>query len=191
MGGASGRGRVVALLTWVVSGAVLVGTWFIIDATPKRAAAVAPFVVTVEPPQWGTGRNITARVVGALFTDRVDDGSWSATGNWLLVQIEAAAVADGTAAALAVAELSIGGVTYRASERPRSTIANMSLLVGVAITGALAFELPANVVSGPAEIRLGLSGDRRLDSLIVVPIELGHVERVPARQMPRVEWPAT
>lgn len=173
------RTRLTRVGSWVLSAFVLAAAWFVVANTPTLEDKRASFDVKVEPGEWGVGRNIEARVVGATFADHLDDQSWQAPGNWFIVQIEAAAVADADTASLGIAELTVDGITYSSTERSTVLIRGTSLLVGVPLSGVLAFDLPAEVRDGTAELRLGLGLDQRLDSIIVVPIDLAAMTRVP------------
>lgn len=183
------RRRLARSGVWLLSAIILVAAWFVVADTPTLADKREPFEVSVPAPEWGTGRNLTARVVGATFADEVDDGSWAAPGNWFVVQIETAAI-DGPAS-LEVTELSVDGVVYSATDRTDITMSGESLLVGVPLTGVLAFDLPAGVATGTAELHLGASPDRRLDSIIVVPLDLDEMTRVPRVTLFASQFPTT
>lgn len=171
-----GHQRISRAMSWLLSGVVLVGAWFVVADTPTRDQIWAPFDVKVSPGQWGEGRNIAARVVDATFSDHVESTDWAASGNWLVVQIEASAVVEAPAG-LSYVELSVDGVAYGATNRASSGFES-PLLVGVPLAGSVAFELPADVPAVVAELRLGLNPDERLDSVVVVPIDLATTPRV-------------
>lgn len=183
------RRRLGQAAAWTISALVLLGTWFIVSDTPTQAEKRASFDVTVDPPDWGAGRNIRARVVGATFAEEIRDDLATARGNFFVVQIEASSVTE--PAVLSVAELDVDGVIYTNTDRVLTTIDGASLLVGVPLTGVLAFELPADVRSGTADVRLGVSTDQRLDSLIVAPLELEEMTRVPAVTVFPTTFPTT
>lgn len=183
------RNRLTRGAAWALSALVLIGAWFVVADTPTLAEKRSSFDVSAPPPDWGEGRNVKARAVGATFADEIGYGGWLASANWFVVQIEAAAVVD--PAVLRVAELEVDGVTYTSTDRTFVGINNQKLLVGVPVTGVLAFELPNDLRSGTAEIRLGEGPDQRLDSIIVMPIDLGEMTRVPTVMLFPAQFPTT
>lgn len=178
------RWRVV--VAWLTAAALLVGAWQVVAATPTFDDEVAPFPVSAPMGDWGTGRNITVRVVDARFTDSIGDQLTSLDGNWLVVDIEAATVVSDSL--LWLATLTVEGVTYNATDRIGSTIFLEALVPGLPRAGSLVFELPADLAVGSAELTLGLDRDPSLDSLIVVPIELGELSRTGSVELTRPDW---
>lgn len=179
------RGWLIA--SWVTAAILLLGAWFVVRMTPSAEQTQAPFEVNTTIGEWGTGRNIRARVVGSRFADALDEWDGPRPGNWLVVDVEAEAV---TKADTLSAWLTIDGATYQSSERTVGTMFRSSLVPGLPTAGSLFFELPADTEPGSATVKMGLGLDRDpvLDSLIVVPIELDPTNRVPLVQPAFPVW---
>ena len=78
---------------------------------------------------------------------------------------------------LAGGVLRVGDRSYSASDRPGlSVLADQSLSVGIPLTGPLLFEIPRDDLDSSdgrsARLELGLGADPRVDSRLVVPIDL-------------------
>jgi len=163
-------------LPWVVTVALLSGAWVIAEFTLPESASERPFVQSTQVGDRAVGRNIAVTVldVQAARTITTDDG-WSASGSWVVIELEAAAVVQQTAAALNGATLQIDGVTYSASERVTSanSLYRTSLVPGVARHGVIAFEIAPDMLTGTGLLQLSLSTDTRLESVIELEIDLG------------------
>ena len=157
--------------TWGVGAALVAAAWGVALVTPAEDAEEAPFPVTVEVGERGVGRNVAVTVTDVRRAETVTAGEWSAHGNWLVVDLEAEAVVSEFGALLALATIEVDGRTFRASERPESMLRG-PLSVGIPRSGSIAFELPDDVAGGAGELRMGQMTDERLDSVIVVPVDL-------------------
>jgi hypothetical protein len=157
--------------TWGIGAALVAAAWGVALVTPAEDAEEAPFPVTVALGERGAGRNVAVTVTDVRRAEAVTAGDWSARGNWLVVDLEAEAVLSEFGALLALATIDLDGRTFRASERPESMLRG-PLSVGIPRTGSIAFELPEDVGGGAGELRLGETTDERLDSVIVVPVNL-------------------
>jgi hypothetical protein len=172
---------------WALGAALVVAAWGVALITPAEDAEEAPFPITVEVGERGAGRNIAVTVTDVRRTGTVTAGEWSAEGNWLIVDLEAEAVASEFGALLAHATLELDGRSFRASERPESLL-RAALAVGIPRSGSLAFELPAAPGGGAGELRLGVSTDERLDSVIVVPVDLDDAPVEPQAELQPTGW---
>lgn len=170
------RGRGVTVLAWLSAAILLFASWIFVDSAPTYEDKVAPFDVTVAPGEWGTGRDITARLVDATFADSLVGLLDTYDGNWLIVNIEAATI-TGTGH-LSLATIAIDGVTYGADAPCCFSMETSELRAGLPLAGSLAFRLPTERRAGTAELRIGTNFESALDSLIVVPIDLGTLDRV-------------
>lgn len=177
------RRRLIA--SWAAAAILLIAAWFVVGATPTPEQTQAPFEVTVPIGEWGTGRNIRARVVDAKFADALAEPDGPRPGNWLVVDIEAAAV---TTTAQLSASLTINGATYQSSERTVATMFRSVLVADIPTAGALYFELPPEVPSGSATVQIGVDSESILDTVIVVPIEVDPTDRVPVVQTSFPTW---
>ncbi|GAB2457338.1 hypothetical protein HD599_003372 [Conyzicola lurida] len=173
-------------LNWrhVVNGVALVGilvvAGIVTHTTPDEEQQQGPIVVRGEIGDELTGRNIRATVTDVRIAESVTaSNGWAGTtpGVWVVVDASVEAVVDDTGASLGTAVIQVGDTTYSASVRPaRGSIAEAVLDIGIATTGPLMFELPADLVesaeAGAAEIHLALNDDPRADSMLVVPVDL-------------------
>lgn len=165
----------------------MVAAWFVALVTPDDDQAQAPFVTEVTIGERGIGRNIDVTVLDVRRADAVSVDDWSAEGNWLVVDLEAASVISETGILLSHAQLEIDEVRYRASDRPDS-LAGHPLTLGIPRIGSIAFELPADVDSGEAVLELAINGETRLDSVIVMPIDLGEVPHERETELLETGW---
>jgi hypothetical protein len=175
--------------TWGLGAALVAAAWGVALITPAEDAEEAPFPVVVEIGDRGVGRNIAVTVTDVGRAGAVTAGEWSAEGNWLVVDLEAEAVLSEFGALLAHATLELDGRSFRASERPESLL-RAALAVGIPRSGSLAFELPAETRGGAGELRLGVSTDERLDSVIVVPVDLEEIAVEPEADLQPTGWSA-
>lgn len=162
-------------LPWAAGAALLLAATGVTAATPPSANLFDPFPVSAADGGVATGRTITASIVDLARTERVSeaDGDWQAEGNWLVVELAASATVSEVDAAIGVASLLIDGRLYQASERPPATLVGADLRVGTDTVGMLAFELPAELDSGTAELRLsGRYPTPELDDVLAFRIEL-------------------
>lgn len=152
----------------------------VLRTAPVDSSWQVPFEVHGQAGQRVEGRNIAATVGDVALARTVTASSgWSGatSGIWVVVDVRVEAVVTETAASLATAQLVLGEDTYSASERPgTATIAGMALQVGIPWSGPLLFEVPPDAVASAgadgARILLATSGDTRLDSVLVVPVDL-------------------
>jgi len=160
---------------WAV-GAGLVGVaWGVAAFTPADDASEAPFPVSVAVGERGEGRNVAITVEDIRRAANVSAEGWSAKGNWVVVDLDAAAVTSESGTALRLITLETAGRIFSASERPES-LAAQPLAVGIPRSGSVAFELPDDIEGGDAVLTFGLSTDPRLDSLIVLQVDLDEIE---------------
>lgn len=177
---------------WVAAlggAALVVAAWAVALVTPDDEAAERPFVVPVAVGDRGEGRNLAIVVTGLRAADAATIDGWQATGPWLVVALEAAAMRSETGSQLSHATLAVGDRTFRASERPPDTLFRSSLAVGVPRSGSIAFELPDEAFGDDeAVLRLGLSDDPRLDSLIELSFDPSTLERADEAELAPTRW---
>lgn len=168
------------LVSAAVLVALLVAAGAVADTAPTTAGWQAPIEVPGTVGETLSGRNIEATVLDARAADAVTTSNgWAGatTGVWIVVDASVSAVVDDEAALLGTAVLEIGARSYSASDRPGlSTLAGTSLSTGIPTTGPLLFEVPrdalGSVDGAAARLTLGISNDPRVDSLLVVPLDL-------------------
>lgn len=177
------------LIAWGIGLGLIVAAWFVALLTPGTDVAQAPFTVRAVIGEEAAGRNIAATVTDLRRADTVSesDGSWSADGNWLVVDLDAASIVSERGALLQHAMIEIGGVRYSASERP-DTIAGAPLSAGIPQSGSLAFELPDDLDAGNGVLELAVRSDTRLDSLILLPFDLAEVPHVDDAELLKTGW---
>jgi hypothetical protein len=154
------------------------------DTAPSEAGWQAPIEVRGGLGETLTGRNVQAVVTDVRAADSVvASNGWAGTttGVWVVVDASVSSVVDEEGALLGTAVLRVGERSYSASERPDlGSIAETSLRAGIPVTGPLMFEVPRSALSSgegrSARIELGISRDPRVDSLLVVPIDLSTLE---------------
>ncbi|MEH3088540.1 MAG: hypothetical protein PGN24_02720 [Microbacterium arborescens] len=173
---------------WAIGLACVVGAWFVALVTPPDSAAWEPFTVEAHLGEPAVGRNIAVTVNDVTRADSVSSGPWHAEGTWVVVDLAAEAVATERGALLSNAVLVVDGRTYRATER-RPSMLDARLSVGVARTGSLGFELPADA-SGPAVLQLALNPDTRVDSLIEYRVDLDALVPESDRELLEPSWEA-
>lgn len=158
-------------LRWLTGIGFVAAAWVVMALTPPVDAREAPFAVIAEIGEPATGRNIEVTVTALHRASTATAQEWQAEGNWLVVDLDAAAVISDQAASLREVTFTIDGRTFSASERPDS-ILDESLLVGVPRSGSVAFELPAELTAGSGILTFALSTDSRLDSVIELAVDL-------------------
>lgn len=159
---------------------LLIATGIVAATTPTAADWEQPFAVHAPIGEKAQGRNIAATVHDVTIADRVVDGRWqSGTGStWVIVDASAAAVQTETGAILGRAALIVGDRMYVASNRPSAfTLMDVGLSIEIPTRGSLVFELPGNALAdtaavSTARLELSMQADPRLDSMLVIPIDL-------------------
>jgi len=166
---------------------MLVLAWLVALVTPSESAHEAPFPVAAAVADEGIGRNIAVRVDEVRRAESVVEGGWTAEGNWLVVDLEAAAVVEEFGVSLTLATFTVDGRTYRASERPMSLL-QAGLFAGIPQSGSLAFELADDVVDDTGVLRFAVNSDTRLDSVIEVSVDLAELETEASVELLPTEW---
>ncbi|MDO9398502.1 MAG: hypothetical protein Q7T71_18310 [Herbiconiux sp.] len=167
--------------------AILVVAWLVSHSAPSEAMWQSPIPVAGTIGEPAAGRNIEATVLDVRAAETVSSSTgWvgATTGVWVVVDARVATVVSDYGTPFGTANLVIGDTTYGASDRPdQGTIAGQSLSTGIPLTGPLMFEVPPAKLTGEAArtatIQLAVDSDPRVDSLIVVPVDLTALEVVP------------
>ena len=180
-------GRLPRWASWTIGLGLVVAAWFVAFVTPDDGQAAAPFVIETTAGERAVGRNLDVTVVDVRRADTVSADGWSADGNWLVVDLEVASVVSETGALFSHAELAIDGARYRASDRPDS-LAGQPLSAGIPMAGSIAFELPEGLDSGDAVLELAIDGDTRLDSMVVMPVDLAAVPHELETELRETGW---
>jgi hypothetical protein len=170
-------------LPWIVGGALVLVAGAVTAVTPDDDAVVSPILKTAPAGEAVESRTLIATVTEASFADEVAvaDSGWSAEGDWLVVTIAASAATTEQGAAIQLATLTVGDRVFQSSERPPASLTATPLRVGIDTVGTLAFELPRDAVTGPAELRLTTSYfTAELDDMVAVPIDLDDLPRAPS-----------
>ena len=170
-------------LPWILGGALVIVAGAVTALTPTDDSLVGPTVKTGDFGDAVESRTLIATASEAAFADEiaVPDAGWSADGNWLVVTVIASAPTTEEGASIQLATLTVGDRVFQASERPAATLTNTALRVGVDTVGTLVFELPPDVTSGTAELRLTTSYfTTELDDLVSIPLPLDDLARTPS-----------
>ncbi|HWV48743.1 MAG TPA: hypothetical protein VN035_04745 [Microbacterium sp.] len=174
---------------WVLGAALVVAAGAAVALTPPDVALSQAFSIRGGEGDLVTGRTLTAQVRDAAFTERVVAGDWAAEGNWLVVTVAASAPQTEVDAAISLAKLEIGDRTFHASERVRDSLLGAALRVGTDTVGMLAFELPADVDAGDAELSLITSySTPQLDDVVVLPVSLDDLPSEAEIEITSPEW---
>jgi len=164
--------RAVPLL---LGAALVIGAGVVTAVTGPEASLLDPFTVGAADDGTATARTLAAEVTEVTRTERVTvaGSEWEAEGDWLVIELAVSAPTTEEDAAIGVASLLVDGRLFQASERPPATLVGTDLRVGTDTVGMVAFELPADLRSGTAELRLsGRYPTPELDDVIVFPIDL-------------------
>lgn len=164
-----------ALSSWGIGAVLVAAAWLVGHLSPAEDAYSAPFAVHAELGEEATGRDIAVTVLEVRAAGEELSGGWVTPGVWVVLDLEAASVRSESASSLAHATLRVGDRSYRATERLPGLF-RTQLGAGIARSGSIAFEIPADEMAGVATLELGTSTETRLDSLIVVPIDLDAVQ---------------
>lgn len=158
---------------WTIGIALVVAAGAATALTPRADLDYRAFLIRGETDAAVASRTLIAEATDATFADEVSSGDWSADGHWLVVTVTASAPVSELDSALGQAMLVVGDRTFRASERPGSSPIGEDLRIGLDTTGMLAFELPDDVRTGVAELRLSSEiSTPRLDDVISLTILL-------------------
>lgn len=176
-------------LPWVLGAALVVGGGALVALTPDDDAVVAPIERRGVMDEAVSSRALVATAVDTRFAQTVEtDDGWSADGNWLVVSVRASAPDTEIDAAIRFATLAIGDRVFQASERPTASLVGTPLRVGIDTVGMLAFELPADIDSGTAELRLTPDYyTAELDDLVVISLPLDDIAREGTVELTRSE----
>lgn len=166
-------------LPWIIGACLVVGAGALVALTPDDDALVAPIERRGAMDETVSSRALVATAVEARFAQTVEtDDGWSAEGNWLVVTVTVSAPETEIDASIRLATLAIGDRVFQASERPTASLVGTPLRVGIDTVGMLAFELPADVDSGTAELRLTPDYyTAELDDLVVIALPLDGIAR--------------
>ena len=176
---------------WVV-GAVLVLAAGAVTATiPEEDSVLDPLLVRGGSSDTVTSRSLVVSVQDAVFAENleVEAADWSAEGNWLVVTLEVSAAQTEKDASVGLATLTIDGRQFQASERPSASLLKTRLHVGTDVVGTLAFELPADLRSGDAELQVTtFDAIPQLDDVIALPIDLDQLSTTPRFALEAPGW---
>lgn len=168
--------------------AVLTAAWFVAQSTPDQEKWQSAIPVYGEIGETIAGRNLEATVNDVRIAEEVvASNGWAGptTGVWIVVDATVARVVNDIGTGIGTANVKIDTTTYSASERPSDgSIVNKSLSTGIPLTGPLMFEVPRELVESEharsAQIQFATNGDTRVDSLLVIDVDLTELPIVPA-----------
>lgn len=176
-------------LPWLLGAALVLGAGLVTAVTPSDEDVVGPITVHGHAGETVAARTIIATVTDATFADEVVESAWSAEGNWLVITLDASAATTEVDAAIQLATLAVDDRVFQASERPSTSLRGTALRVGTETTGTLSFELPTELDSGAAELRLSPGySTPELDDLVVISIDLDDLPRVSSADLVAPGW---
>lgn len=167
-------------LPWLSGAALVLVAGAVTVSSPTEHALLDPFLIRGGVSEPATSRTLVVQMRAASFADEVtvEESDWSAEGNWLVVTLAASAPRTEVDAAIILATLVVDGRTFQASERLETSLVDTDLHVGADTVGGLAFELPADLDAGAAELRLTPAySTPELDDVIAIPLVLDEVPR--------------
>ncbi|MFK4761790.1 hypothetical protein ACI3KS_12715 [Microbacterium sp. ZW T5_45] len=167
-------------VSWLAGAALVAAAGGVVAVTPSTDTRNGPFLVHGTVSDTVASRELVVTVDSASFADRVtvSDDDWQAEGNWLVVELSAAARQTEVEASMRLATLVVDGREFIASERPSTSLIGTELRVGIDTHGMLAFQLPTDLEPSDAELRLaGPHSTPRLDDVIVVHLDLESAAR--------------
>ncbi|MCU1447746.1 hypothetical protein [Cryobacterium sp.] len=175
--------------------AILAVAAIVLHTTPDRELQQSPIAVRATLAEPASGRNIRATVHSVAVTESVTAGNGSAgstPGVWVVVESSVEAVVDDQAT-LGTAVLRVGDTSFSASTRPDyATVVKRGLATGIPLNGPLMFELPADIASGKAAadatLELAINSDPRVDSLLVLPVDLARLDVTTSLDVDYPEW---
>lgn len=173
---------------WIIGAGLVVIAGLVSGVTPPEESLYDPIIVRGDADDTVSARTLIATVSDASFADEVVswDEEWQAKGNWLVVEVVASAPQSEERAQIALATLWVDGRVYQASERPEETLLDAPLHVGTDTVGVLAFELPAGVSGGTAELRLTTRyATPEIDEVIALRLSLDDAPGVETIELPR------
>ncbi|MFE6997048.1 hypothetical protein ACFVAE_13870 [Microbacterium sp. NPDC057659] len=182
---------VTRVLPWVITVVLLVGAWFVAQATPTGDEAQArAFMVGASVGEPAEGRNIAVTVQDARIAHAIasEDG-FRAEGTWVVIDLDAEAVRRQYGTSLA-AKLRIGDATYKSTERGKTSwlIDRTQLVTGIPKSGSLAFQIPADLLTETAVLELTDSSFSAYDSIISLELDLPELTVVNEKAIAPVDW---
>ncbi len=173
---------------WLLGAALVIAAGGVTAITPSDEDVIGPIEMRGSFGDSVESRTLIAAATDATFADEVvvpgADSDWSADGNWLVVTVTASAAHTEVDAAINLATLAVSDRVFQASERPDVSLRSQSLRVGTDTVGTLAFELPPDVTSGQAELRLTSSYlTSELDDRIAIGLDLDDLPRTPSVEL--------
>lgn len=164
------------VLGWAVGVALVVAAGAVTAVTPSEDSLRRGFAIGGAEGEQVHARLLTASIRSATFAERVTGDEWGVDGNWLVLEVVASAPRSEEDAELLLATLVIDGRVFLASERPPESLLRTPLRVGADTVGMLAFELPTDLRTGSAELRLSTTYiTPELDDVAVLPVTLDDV----------------
>lgn len=178
-------------LPWISGIALVAVAGVVALAIPSDDSLTDPFLLRGSTDDVLVSRTLHVGVVDSTFAEEiaVPASEWSAEGNWLVVTLEASAPRSETGAAINLATLTVDGQVFQASERPSDSLLHTPLHVGTALVGSVAFELPADLRHGTAELRLSpTTPTPLLDDVIVISLPLDDLPTTTQLDLLAPEW---
>lgn len=166
-------------LAWLVAVGILLAAGVVVALEPQEQWAQGPIAVNVALGEEGVGRNIEATIHSVAVAKSLEVGDWrgDTEGVWVVVEVT---VANRVSPRGIQSFLLIGDKEFRGSERlDFDGLESWPLAPGLPTTGAIAFEIPRELLAEHAEVRLGLSSDSRLDSVITTTVDLAELAVLP------------
>lgn len=172
-------------LVWGATAALIAFAVFLRNHQVDDEAAHAPIDIHGAVGQQLTGRNVTATVNSVQITplvhvdwgdDKPDDYRAHADAKFVVFEVTATTVRSN---GMGSADLTVGDKTF-GSQYAGFPPSLEELTPGVPTTGRITFEIPDALTGAAAHLRVVGGNDPRLDSRLVVDVDLAKVDRVPS-----------
>lgn len=176
------------VLPWLLTLVLLAGAWVLNAVALPDGSSEASFLTPATVGHAATARNLTLTVTDVRAARSIADPTGrTLESTWVVIDVDAEALDSQYGATLGFAELTVGGRTFRATERVESFF-RQRLVPGVPRSGAVAFELPTDALKGTGTLRLGIPSDARYDGLVELTIDLGDIPVEDAITLPTTDW---
>lgn len=168
--------------SWIGGVALLLLAAGVAAVIPTDAATEAPFRTELITGEKVETRAIAATLLDVRLADVAELDGWSASGTWLVIDVEIEATREEESLYYVHLEQT-DGTKFRASERPESLL-DERLSPGLPLRGSVAFELPKHMRDESVRVDFGtMLADARADGLLSLEVDLASLESLPVAEL--------